>query len=683
MNAAKLLLPVLLVAGIGAAAWFAMSGGDVDIPIDGPEPKIEQPSETQKPHSETPAVATNETPTTAPQDPKRVEVKVATSVHTDAAQGIRGRVVLPGGQPAPETDVFLLRGSTSDPLALYLAHRRGQKTEPIAHVRTDEQGAFAIGMEKAGDTFDLRVVSDEHPEIQHKSIKVRSEDWYDAGDLELTTGSIVQGRVLDEDGKFGLPEARVYLTIPGMAHQMLPTPGRERGILAVTDSNGFFRYTNAPRGGTINLGAESSDYAFFELQNQQIKDNAPNDFTIELSRGLPISGIVVDGQGRPVGGATVLATAQSAKQPQSGQAASGSDGHFALPILRAGPYQILVSAPNYEDVVEKPVFAGADDVRIVMEQRGRVRLRVFSSKGQAIKNFTVGLKRYFANNPSSIGKVPEFRDVRITPGDYDGDYANIRNVPNGEFVFQIMDNEHAKTLTTNFVMAADKESPTVEVTLTLGAAILGQVVDDAGAPVAGATVVTDMNGGIAVETGFFEMFRSFLPDKHTTRSEKTGPDGRFRLTRLAFADYMLRVSHADYCEGTSMDIGVANEGEERDVGVIRLRRGTIVEGMCRVGGRGTGQVKVMIGPPTGYRPELDAQGKPVGGPMFTATAISDGEGRYRFTKRVPPGTYKIHAFKEAGNDDVFGRFKQMKETERPLTVGSGQDVLVMDFDIAM
>jgi hypothetical protein len=145
---------------------------------------------------------------------------------------------------------------------------------------------------------------------------------------------------------------------------------------------------------------------------------------------------------------------------------------------------------------------------------------------------------------------------------------------------------------------------------------------------------------------------------------------------------MIRVSHPDFCEGTSLDIGVANEGEERDVGDIQLRKGALVEGLCRVGGRGTGQVKVMIGPPTGYKPEIDAQGKPIGGMMFTATAISDGEGLYRFTKRVPPGNYKIHAFKEAGNDDVFGRFKQMKETERPLVIAPGQDVVTQQFDIS-
>ena len=35
-----------------------------------------------------------------------------------------------------------------------------------------------------------------------------------------------------------------------------------------------------------------------------------------------------------------------------------------------------------------------------------------------------------------------------------------------------------------------------------------------------------------------------------------------------------------------------------------------------------------------------------------------------------------------GNDDVFGRFKQMKETERPLVIAPGQDVVTQHFDIA-
>jgi len=47
--------------------------------------------------------------------------------------------------------------------------------------------------------------------------------------------------------------------------------------------------------------------------------------------------------------------------------------------------------------------------------------------------------------------------VRITPADYEGDWANIRNVPVGEFVFQIADNEHAKTLSPPFQVAPGQQ----------------------------------------------------------------------------------------------------------------------------------------------------------------------------------------------------------------------------------
>jgi uncharacterized GH25 family protein len=681
LNASKLLLSVLLLLGIGAGLFFSLRSDPGDVPLvpttDSPtQPKPEQPA----PIEPAPAISAPQDPMPQPND-VRVTVKPPADANTDAPQGIRGRVVLPGGAPAPDIDVFLLRSSTADALSIYLANRRGQKIEPLGQVRTATDGRFSIGVVKAGETYDLRVVSGNHPEIQHKSIKVRPEDWYDTGDLELPVGSVVQGRVVDETGKFPIPGATVFLTLPGLNHQMLPTPGRERGIMTTADGSGFFRYPNAPRDTIINLGAEAADYAYTERPNLQIKAAEQNEFTIELARGQPILGTIVDPTGRPIGGASILATAQSAKSPQSATALSSTDGSFALPLLRPGPYQLTVTATNFEDVIEKPVFAGAEDVRIVLEQRGRVRLRVLSAKGQPLKNYTVGLKRYFANNPGSIGKVPEFRDVRITPADYEGDYANIRNVPNGDFVFQIIESEHAKTLSSFFTMTAEKESPTIDVTLILGAAISGQVVDDQGRPVPGATVVTDMNGGVAIDTGFFEMFRSFLPDKHTTSSEKTDSNGRFRLRRLAFADYMLRVSHPDFCEGIVLEIKLETDSEDRNVGQIQLRRGALVEGTCRLGGRGSGQIKVMIGPPTGFKPELDPQGKPA--PMFTATATTDGDGIYRFLKRVPPGTYKIHAFKEAGGDDVFGRFKQMRETERPLIITIGQDQAVQNFDMSL
>ena len=448
----------------------------------------------------------------------------------------------------------------------------------------------------------------------------------------------------------------------------------------MTDGTGFFRYTNAPRDGIITLGAEATDYAYTERDNLQIKSDAQNEFTLELARGQPIAGIVVDQNGRPVTVANVTAVAQSAKLPQTAMTPVGSDGRFRLPMLRPGPYQLTVSAPGHEDVVEKPVLTGTEDVKIVLEQRGRVRLRVLSGRGAPLKSYTVGLKRYFPNNPGSIGKMPEFRDLRITPADYEGDYANIRNVPNGEFCFQIIDADHAKTLSPPFVMDSTKEPPTVDVKLTLGASITGIVVDDRGQPVPDATVVTDLNGGIAGDSPFLAIFKDFVPDKHTVRTTKTDGGGRFVLGRLAFADYMLRVSHQDFCEGSSLGIKLETEGQMQDVGILQLARGAVVEGFCTLNGVRTGQIKVMISMPDGFRPATDANGK-VTGAMFHATAITDNEGRYRMLKRVPPGTYKIHAAKEAGDGSPFGHILQIKKTQREMIVAPGQQQSLQNFDV--
>lgn len=676
MNAAKL-LPLLLLAALGAGIYLALDhrGESAPPPTTGPTDTVPQtPEVTQRP----PEQQTGETsqPELPIQDRTVIQV---TGPGADADQGVSGRVLLPNGQPAPDVPVYLLQSTTSNPLELYLAHRTGQKILPVAQAATAADGTFALGVLKPGESFDLRVVSDDHPELQHRSIKIRPEEWYDTGDLRLEFGVVVQGRVLDEAAGFPIAGAQVFLNNPSQTYQMLATPGRERGVTTASDAGGYFRFTNAPRGLPVTVGAEAPGYAYAELANQPVRNDGVNEFELRLARGMPIRGIVVDVNGKPVVGANVQAAGQSAKTPQNATTRSNVDGIFELPTLREGPYQLTVTANGYEEAIRKGVMTGESDVKIVLEQRGRVELKVLSARGTPVKNYTVSLKRYFPNNPMGIGKVPEFRDVRINPGDYQGDYASIHNVPTGEFVFQIVEANHAKTLSPPFKMGSDPTPPRVEVTLTTGASITGVVVDDVGQPVRGANVVTDMNGGFAADSDFFNIFRQFLPDKHTVETTTTDANGRFTLRKLAFADYMLRVTHGDFCEAAAQDIKLEHEGEQKDVGQIRLLRGAVVEGTCTRAGNPAAQIKVTIGPPDGAQPDLDAQGRPR--MFFSATAITDAEGRYRFPRRVPPGTYKIHAAVGAGNDNIFNALIQMKQTERPLVIGAGQQVSVQNFDV--
>src|SRR5262249_61337092 len=110
-----------------------------------------------------------------------------------------------------------------------------------------------------------------------------------------------------------------------------------------------------------------------------------------------------------------------------------------------------------------------------------------------------------------------------------------------------------------------------------------------------------------------------------------------------------------------------------------LSRGAVVEGICTVAGQAAGQVKVTIGPPDGAKPETDAEGRQK--LFFSASAITDNEGHYRLLKRVPPGNYKIHAAKQAGNNELFGQLLQMRQTQRQLIIETGFDRSVQNFDL--
>lgn len=673
----KFLLPLAIISALATGIYLVSGNNDLAPPkVEVVEPVVQQPTTEAKP---TTAVQAPQNKPVADDIQRRV-ASVPSEAHSDAPQGVRGRVLTPDGKAAVAVDVMLMEAANSDPLKVFLAQRTGQKFTPAARGLTAQDGSFALGIDRPGQTFDLRVITDNYPEFQFTGIKVRDGDWFEAGVLTLKQGIVLQGRVTAEGIGAGISGADVYMAVANNNFQALPTPGRERGIKLTTDGNGFYRFETAPRDGLVTITAEAAEYAAGEQANFQVKADQLNECNIELARGLPISGFVIDAGGKPVANAQINASALSAKTPLTVNLRSQQDGAFLTPTLREGPYRLTVTAGGYEEKTAQ-AMSGENNVKVVMEQRGMVKLRVLSTRGMPLKSYGLSLRRFFSNNPGAIGKVLEFPDnKRITPADYDGEWAQIQNIPVGEFVFQITENDHAKTLTPSFQVTSNMmQSPQVEVTLTMGAGIIGIVQDDTGKPVANAIVATDMNGGIAADGGFFEIFKPFLPDKHTTTQTKTDGQGHFKINRLAFADYMLRISHPDFCEGSTIDIKLDGDGQMKDIGIVSLARGAVMEGHCLLGNQAAGQVKVQISPPEGSKPELDNEGRVK--PFFSASAITDNEGYYRMLKRVPPGSYKIHASRQAGNNDIFTPLLHMKATSREMVITAGQQQSMQNFEL--
>jgi hypothetical protein len=315
---------------------------------------------------------------------------------------------------------------------------------------------------------------------------------------------------------------------------------------------------------------------------------------------------------------------------------------------------------------------------------------VLAANGSPVKSFRAGLTRYFANNPQGVGKVMDFPDTNVGPRDYPrefgGNWAVLRGLPTGDFRLLIADDTHAKTLSDVFQIVEGGEAPEVTVQMTLGGVIKGTVVDDRGSPVPDAVVTTDMNTGAAGDIGgLFDMFRQLMPEKHTKAQVKTDSKGQFRITKLSFAEYMVRVSHPSYCEGMAVSIRLETPGQEVDVGAIQLTLGALVEGMTLVGGEPQGQVQVTLSSPftdAGNRDPARAQPATQQPPkIFHTKAISDGDGRYRLLKRVPPGAYKISASRQSGENPFFA-IVDIKETEQQLNVAPGQDRIEINFSLS-
>jgi hypothetical protein len=683
-NASKLVVPLLLVAAAaGGAYWYASQQQEA--------PPV-TPTKTETPVVKPPPVEPAPVVTAMPSATPNVERLAATRVgdaNADAAQGVRGRVALPSGSPAGGLPVFLLESAASDPLKTFLDNKRGVNRPPVASTVTAADGSFVVGVKVSGKTVDLRILSDAHPEHAQTGIKVRDGDWFDTGEIRLQEGLVVTGHVIDSATKGGVGGATVFLASSHQSHAMVATPGRERGIPAMTDSSGAFRFTAAPRQGLINLIVEAQGYASEQLLNQQVKIEGANDYTLEVEIGQPIAGFVVDEQGKPIANVAVNAVGLSSKTPQNSTAVTGSDGLFSFASLRTGPYQLGATSPQHAEAKLGLVMTGDLEVKLVMVARGIAKLQVLAANGSPVRSYRLGLKRYFENNPLGIANVPEYAERSVSPSDYQGDFAIIRGLPAGEFRFQITDSNHAKTLSPNFKVVEGGEPTEVIAQLTLGGAITGRVLDDQGRPVADAAVSTDMNAGLAADTQIFEIFQSMIPEKHSKSSTRTGADGRFRLPKLAFADYMLRVAHPNFCEGKRIDLKIETEGANIDVGDIALERGTLVEGMTMVAGMPTGQIKVSLSTPVAAGDALPVAGQPASAAqqqaaakaLFSANVVSNGDGTFKMLKRVPPGRYKVTASR-ATTGNPFDALLDMRETEREITIVSGADKFALEFNLS-
>ena len=208
---AKLALPLLLLAACGK--------DPVAPPSSGQNTPRETPTEVQDPNPVQPASGATADPV---REPVREDITANSAANKSAPQGVKGRALLPDGRPAVGLPVMLLENAMNDPLEMFLKNKSGKTSPPIARDVTAEDGSFYLGVPKAMQKVDLRILSDEHPELSKSPIQVSAGDWYDAGDLKFEVGLTVQGRVVNAQTKAPIAGATVFFVaaipslVPGL-----------------------------------------------------------------------------------------------------------------------------------------------------------------------------------------------------------------------------------------------------------------------------------------------------------------------------------------------------------------------------------------------------------------------------------------------------------------------------------
>ena len=124
---------------------------------------------------------------------------------------------------------------------------------------------------------------------------------------------------------------------------------------------------------------------------------APVRVALVLAKGAAVRGVVVDGAGKPVGGARVVATAASEPfpvvDPRRDGVVSNADGTFELAALSAGTWRLTATHTTYGPTTSTPIaLDGASPktgVKLVLEPGGTITGVVTDASGAPVASANV------------------------------------------------------------------------------------------------------------------------------------------------------------------------------------------------------------------------------------------------------------------------------------------------------
>lgn len=398
----------------------------------------------------------------------------------------------------------------------------------------------------------------------------------------------------------------------GLEGVMVATFSADGRAMATTASDGSFVLADLVPGSYMVTAFKSDDF----VQQMRTVSAPAKGVVIEVPAGGRITGHVVDksnhepvtafeagiGFSRNAGGFAIAG-------PPMMKNFTSDDGSFTLENVPAGPAQLIVSAPGYVAAHQSNISVEEGktvaDVQVELDTGVRLTGRVTGPDGAPVNGVTV--------RPAGGGgmRIPGMPGETVTMTDASGEYTldSLESGDSKTFAFGapgLLPSEKTVNLAGREVR--------LDVQLSGGLTISGQVVTDAGAPVPDAEV-----SAFSAAVGA------------TGKQGQTDASGAFTFDAMAPGRYTFRASKEGFAQGQLPDFSVAAGTSPR----IVLKSGGILTGhVSGVADADLSKVTVTA------RSSNGATG-----------ATLDSGGNYRI-EGAPVGTLRVSAMLQRGFTDV-------------------------------
>ena len=179
-------------------------------------------------------------------------------------------------------------------------------------------------------------------------------------------GATLAGVVVEEDAE--TPVARAFVSFAG----------KQSHGSGMSDASGRFSFDVEPGEGRLRVGAEGFAQSEKEVA---VGEGGLDNVRVELSRGLEITGRVVDPANRALGDLDLTATNEKGT---SGWARVLPDGTFRVRGLSDGTHTLVAGAERSGYGFEPGVAAGATGVVVTVRPASRLSVRVVDPAGQPV-----------------------------------------------------------------------------------------------------------------------------------------------------------------------------------------------------------------------------------------------------------------------------------------------------------